>query len=490
MEAQKEIERILHQLKYDLKTAIPSTIPVYNKTIHIANLRVITKKSLSKPETISLLAKWRAASQDAFPSQFKVTHEGTKKWSKNQLLELPDRILFFLETLDGEPYAHMGLFRFNYKEQSCEIDNVVRGEDIIPGSMTHALHALIEWTFMYLPLKTLYLEVFADNTRAIKLYRRTGFKNVKKIPLKKIIEPNATKFIEIVNSKEDADRYFLMMKLQGQNKTMKNNTEQLKLKANNLRKVILSMIVNARASHIGSAYSVLDILIYLYDRVLKIDPTNPLENNRDRFILSKGWGVAALYSVLAEKGFFDKKLLLEYCKDGSKMIGIATKNGIPGIEATTGSMGHGLPIGIGMALAGKIQKQDYRVFVVISDGECDEGSTWEAILQAGHYQLDNLVVIVDYNKWQSFGRTTDVLDLEPMTTKWESFNWTVKETDGHDFAAMEKALSKIPFKKGKPSVLIAHTTKGKGVSVLENRNEWHYKTPSEAELLLAEEELS
>lgn len=260
--------------------------------------------------------------------------------------------------------------------------------------------------------------------------------------------------------------------------------------AKNVRRTVLNMIINSHASHIASSYSIVELLVYLYGKVLRVDPEKPSDPDRDRFILSKGWGISALYAVLAGHGFFPKKRLETYCKDGSKMIGIATRNGVPGIEATTGSMGHGLPIGVGMAMAGKLQKRPYRVFVLISDGECDEGSTWEAILQAGHHKLDNLVVIVDYNKWQSFGRIQDVLDLEPLADKWRSFRWSVHEINGHDFKEIARSLSKIPITRGRPSVIIANTIKGKGVSVLENRNEWHYRTPTEHEIKIAKKELS
>lgn len=261
-------------------------------------------------------------------------------------------------------------------------------------------------------------------------------------------------------------------------------------KARDIRRTVLDMIVRAHASHISSSYSIVELLVYLYEKVLHLDPRKPLNPDRDRFILSKGWGISALYTVLAKHGFFPKHKLSTYCNDGSKLVGIATRNGIPGIEATTGSMGHGLPIGVGMALAGKLQKRRYRVFVLISDGECDEGSTWEAVLQAGHHRLDNLVVIVDYNKWQSFGRIKDILDLEPLADKFKSFRWSVKTINGHNFNEIARSLSKIPFSKGKPSIVIANTVKGKGVSVLENRNEWHYRTPTEHEIEIAQKELS
>jgi len=265
--------------------------------------------------------------------------------------------------------------------------------------------------------------------------------------------------------------------------------EILKKKAKALRRTVFTMIVSGTSSHIGSSYSIIELLVYLYEKVLKIDPRKPYDPDRDRFILSKGWAISALYAILADKGFFSKKLLEEYCKDGSIMIGGSTRNGLAGVEATTTSMGHGLPLGVGMALAGKLQKRSYRVVVIMGDGESDEGSTWEAIMQAAHHKLDNLLVIVDANKWQSFGRPSDVLNIEPLRAKWEAFNWEVKETDGHDFAQIEKNLKKIPFAKNKPSVLIAHTTKGKGVSILEDRNEWHYKTPRGEERVIVEREL-
>ena len=271
--------------------------------------------------------------------------------------------------------------------------------------------------------------------------------------------------------------------------TKKDIYTPLKEKSLEIRRTVLKMIVEGTSSHIGSSYSIIELLVYLYANILKIDPHNPTDPDRDRFVLSKGWAISALYAVLSDKGFFSKKLLDEYCKDGSKMIGGSTKNDIPGVEATTTSMGHGLPLGVGMALAGKLQKRKYRVVVIMGDGESDEGSTWEAIMQAAHNKLDNLLVIVDSNKWQSFGRPSEVLNLEPLGDKWKAFNWEVKQCDGHDFAEIEKSLKEIPFATGKPSVLIAHTTKGKGVSILEDKNEWHYKTPRGEERVIAEKEL-
>ncbi|MEK7464430.1 MAG: transketolase [Patescibacteria group bacterium] len=270
----------------------------------------------------------------------------------------------------------------------------------------------------------------------------------------------------------------------------KEEINLLKKKGKELRKRIIEMIFKARASHLGSAYSVLDILIYLYNFILKIDPKDPKNKTRDRFILSKGWGASALYAVLADRGFFSKNKLDTYCVNGSKFVGITTMSGVPGIEATTGSMGHGLPVGTGMALAGKKMKSKHRVFVVISDGELDEGSTWEAILFAGHNNLDNLIAIVDYNKWQSFGRTKEVLNIDPVPDKFLAFGWEAIEADGNNFTSLEKAFARIPLKKNKPTAIIAHTIKGKGVSFLEDRIEWHYKYPNESDLKAALKELS
>ena len=242
-----------------------------------------------------------------------------------------------------------------------------------------------------------------------------------------------------------------------------------------IRKKVLKMAFEARASHIGSSLSEVDILTVLYFKILSIDPKNPWFDDRDRFILSKGHGVAALYATLSQKGFFPENILDTYCKEGGKLPGHSTRNCAPGVEVSTGSLGHGLPMGAGMALAGKRDKKNYRVFVLMSDGECDEGTTWEAALFASHHGLDNLIVIIDYNKLQAFGRTNEVLNLEPLKEKWQSFGWKVKEINGHNFSEIENALSRIPFEKTKPSLIIANTVKGKGISFMEDKLEWHYK---------------
>lgn len=271
-------------------------------------------------------------------------------------------------------------------------------------------------------------------------------------------------------------------------KLSKKTITDLETKSFEIRKSVLSMIVAAHASHIAPAYSIVELLVYLYDRVLHINPKKPNEKDRDRFLLSKGWGISALYAVLAKKGFFNERKLKEYCTDGSKFIGIATYNGTPGIEGSTGSIGHGLPLGIGMALGMKIQKMKSNVYVLMGDGEMDEGTTWESALIAAHHRLNNLTAIIDYNKWQSFGRTNEVLNLEPLKDKWISFGWNVVEINGHDFSEIAHAFAAVAKEKNRPSMIIAHTIKGKGLSAIEDDNDFHYKTPREAELHMAKKE--
>lgn len=262
----------------------------------------------------------------------------------------------------------------------------------------------------------------------------------------------------------------------------------LQKEAKDIRRTVLQMIISAHASHIAPAYSIVELLVYLYGHILQVNPKKPLDTNRYRFLLSKGWGISALYAVLAKKGFFSEKKLKEYCTDGSKLIGIATYNGTPGIEASTGSIGHGLPLGIGMALGMRLQNIKKKVYVLMGDGEMDEGTTWESALIASHHHLNNVVAIIDYNKWQSFGRTNEVLNLEPLAAKWRAFGWNVLEINGHDFQEIAQAFSAVTKEKKKPSMIIAHTIKGKGLSSIEDNNDYHYKTPREAELKVAKAE--
>ncbi len=251
-----------------------------------------------------------------------------------------------------------------------------------------------------------------------------------------------------------------------------------------IRSQCLRMVNRANASHIGSCLSIADILAVLYSQILNIDPNNPKSPERDRLILSKGHSAAILYATLAECEFFPKEWLDSYCQDGSPLTGHISHH-VPGVEVSTGSLGHGLPIGCGMALAGKRENQSYRVFVILSDGELDEGSNWEPILFSPQHKLDNLVVIVDYNKIQSFGTVKEILDLEPLSDKWKAFGWSVREIDGHDPQKIEDTFKSVPFEQDKPSVIIAHTIKGKGVSFMENQLAWHYKSPNTEQLTQA-----
>jgi transketolase len=215
----------------------------------------------------------------------------------------------------------------------------------------------------------------------------------------------------------------------------------------------------------------------LYAQVMKIDPGNPKDESRDRFILSKGHAGAAVYATLAERGFFPQERLETHIQDGSDLSGHVSHKNIPGVELSTGSLGHGLPVGVGLAKAAKLRGRQNRVFVLLSDGECDEGSNWEAILFASHHRLDNLVAIVDYNKIQSLGPVSETLALEPFADKWRAFGWSVKECNGHSVEQLLDTFQSLPAEQNKPTVLIAHTTKGKGVSFMENSVAWHYKSP-------------
>jgi transketolase len=257
-----------------------------------------------------------------------------------------------------------------------------------------------------------------------------------------------------------------------------------------VRRHALKMVQRARASHIGSCLSIADILAVLYASVLRVDSKQPELAARDRFILSKGHAAAALYAVLAEAEFFPTTWLDSYSADGSVLAGHVVHKGVPGVEVSTGSLGHGLSIGVGMALAASRSNQSYRTFVLLSDGECDEGAVWEAALFASQHRLDNLIAIVDKNDLQGFGRVSDVLGLEPFADKWRAFGWNVIEVSGHDHAALDAALSSVPSQPGKPTLLSAKTVKGKGVSFMEDQFLWHYRSPDADELARALAELS
>ena len=245
--------------------------------------------------------------------------------------------------------------------------------------------------------------------------------------------------------------------------------------AHAIRLDVLRMTSLSGASHVGSAFGVADILAVLYGApVLRYRASDAQWPERDRFILSKGHAGSAVYAALARCGFFPPETLDTYYADGSLLSGHVSHKGVPGVEVSTGSLGHGLGIGAGMALALKEKPGGSRVFVVLSDGECDEGSTWEAAMFAAHHRLDNLIAIVDYNKIQSLAPVADTLALEPFADKWAAFNWDVLEADGHDHDALRDALDRPPT--GRPRVLLAHTIKGKGVSFMQHSVLWHYRT--------------
>jgi transketolase len=263
----------------------------------------------------------------------------------------------------------------------------------------------------------------------------------------------------------------------------------LDLLARRIRLHLVEMSHKAGTPHLGSALSCVDILVAAYFGSARIDPSQPKDPLRDRCILSKGHAATALYATLAERGFFPLAWLDSFAQRGSHLAEQPAPNCAPGVELATGSLGHGLPVGAGMALAARIQQQDYRVFVVMSDGECNEGSVWEAAMFAPANGIDKLAVVVDYNKWQATGRSNEVMMLSPLVKKWEAFGWSASEIDGHDPLALAQALSRVPDGSGKPVALIAHTIKGKGVSFMEDDNNWHYRVPKAEEVAAAKREL-
>lgn len=258
--------------------------------------------------------------------------------------------------------------------------------------------------------------------------------------------------------------------------------------AKKLRSLSLQMVTRAKASHIGSALSITDILAVLYAKVLRVDPTQPDMPSRDRFILSKGHACVAVYAALAERDFFPALELETYGQDHSNLMNHISHK-VPGVEFSTGALGHGLPFGVGKALVAKKIQADWRVFVLLSDGEMDEGSNWEALMFAAHHNLDNLVTIIDYNKLQSLTTIQKTLGLEPLADKLRAFGWSVKEVDGHNHDQLNQSLNSVPWELGKPSLLIAHTVKGKGISFMENKVEWHYRSPNAEQLAQALTEL-
>jgi transketolase len=247
--------------------------------------------------------------------------------------------------------------------------------------------------------------------------------------------------------------------------------------AKKIRLHAVNMTHLGKSSHVGAVLSIADILAVLYNDILNIRPNDPKWSERDRFILSKGHAGAGVYAVLAEKGFFPVDWLKTHYQNGSILSGHVSHLGIPGVELSTGSLGHGLSVGTGLALAAKMDKKDYRTFVLMSDGECDEGSVWEAVLFAAHHHLNNLTAIIDYNKIQSLAPVKDTINLEPFVEKWQSFGWAVKMVDGHNCNELKDVLSALPLDVDKPNCIIANTVKGKSVSFMENQVLWHYRTP-------------
>jgi transketolase len=259
--------------------------------------------------------------------------------------------------------------------------------------------------------------------------------------------------------------------------------------ARRLRAHVLRMIHRANASHVGSCLSAADIVATLYGEMLHVDPQQPDDPARDRFILSKGHAGAVVYAALALRGFFPLEWLDTYGEEGSRLFGHLTRSNVPGVDLSTGALGHGLAVGCGMALAARADRRATRVHVVLSDGECDEGSTWEAALFAPHHKIDNLVAVIDYNKIQSFGTVHDVLDLEPLADKWRACRWHVLEVDGHDHPALLSAFRTAMQVQERPTMIIAHTVKGKGVSYMEAQLAWHYRSPNVEQLRQALVEL-
>jgi len=255
-------------------------------------------------------------------------------------------------------------------------------------------------------------------------------------------------------------------------------SEQLAWK---IRRHGIEMTHISQSSHIGSILSVADIIAVLYSDIAHVNPRDPDMNDRDRVILSKGHAGAAIYAALAELGFFDVEELRTHCADGSRLSGHVSHKGVPGVEFSTGSLGHGLSVAAGMAYSAKKDNAQHRVYVICGDGECDEGAVWEAALVANHYRLSNLVAVIDYNKMQSLDFCENTISLSPFADKWMAFGWNVIEIDGHDHDALRSAYIKAKSSTNKPTVIIAHTIKGKGISFMENDILWHYRFPHEGE---------
>lgn len=270
---------------------------------------------------------------------------------------------------------------------------------------------------------------------------------------------------------------------------MGRDIQKLKETAAVIRQDIISMLTESASGHPGGSLSATDIVTALYFSEMKVDPNNPKLEDRDRFVLSKGHGAPVLYAALAERGFFEKKHLLTLRKLGSMLQGHPNMNDTPGVDMSTGSLGQGLSAANGMALAGKLDKKDYRVYAVTGDGELEEGQIWEAAMTSAHYKLDNLTVFVDNNHLQIDGKVSDVMNPEPIADKFKAFGWNVVEINGHDFEEIFKAIDNAKSTKGMPTVIVSNTVKGKGVSFMENQAGWHGTAPSKEQCDQALKEL-
>lgn len=265
--------------------------------------------------------------------------------------------------------------------------------------------------------------------------------------------------------------------------------QQLTEISRKVRRDIVELACGGRSAHVGSCLSCVELLVALYFSELDVDPARPQAPLRDRFILSKGHAAMALYTVLTARGFFDSALLEEYGRDGSLLAKHPSKDCVPGVEFSTGSLGHGLAISAGIAMTAKMKCEDFRSFVLLSDGECNEGSIWEAAMFAAKRNLDNLIALIDHNGYQATGRCEDITALAPLADKWRSFGWRVLEIDGHDIAAILDAFEALPAADSRPTAIIAGTVKGKGISFMENNLLWHYRPPDKDELATALAEL-
>jgi transketolase len=256
-----------------------------------------------------------------------------------------------------------------------------------------------------------------------------------------------------------------------------------------IRGTLVELSHRAKVPHLASSLSCVEMIVAAYWGVLAIDPAAPQDPDRDRFILSKGHAATTLYTALAMRGFFPEALLDTFAEPGGVLPEHPSPGCVPGVEVATGSLGHGLPIAVGIALAGKLQARPFRTVVVMSDGECNEGTVWEAAMFAPVHRLDRLTIVVDYNKWQATGRSDEVMALSPLRDKWEAFGWDAVEADGHDLDALIALLRRPPDAGGRPRAIVAHTVKGKGVSFMEDDNNWHYRIPTADEVARAHVEL-